>query len=382
MALTNFAALDVDQKKVWSRDVWHQAREKMFTSRYMGKGQNSMIQRVTELTKSERGVEAVVTLVPDIQEDGVVGDNTLTGNEAAMKAHQDKITIDQLRNGVRNTGKLTDQKTVINFREQAKDQLSFWLADRCDQLAFLSLAGITYDTKNDGSARGGNLINLAFAADVSAPSTDRYLQVSGTELVPGDTATLTAADTLGYKHIVQLQALAKTRYVRGIRGKGGSEVYHLFLHPMAMAKLKVDQDFLDNARHAGVRGDGNTVWAGGDSYHVDGVIVTEFRHVPTTLGLSATVDPDGAGPLIGSKWGATGEVDGCAALLCGAQALAFIDLDAGDWDERDHFDYGNSVGIAYGKIFGMKKCGFKDAKNSTDVNVKEDYGVIRINVAL
>lgn len=371
MAKTNFAALDDDAKKVWSRDVWHQAREKMFLSRFVGKGQNAMIQRIGELTKSERGLEAVVTLVPDIEEDGVVGDNDLVGNESAMKAVQEKVQIDQMRNAVRNTGRLNDQATVVNFREQAKDKLSYWLADRKDQLAFLTLAGIAYSEKNSGGARGGNLNALSFASDVSGPSAERYFVVQGDELGDGiGNNVLTANDKFGYKHIVKLQALAKTRYVRGIRGNGGSEMYHLFLHPMAMAALKLDADFINNARHAGVRGSANSLWAGGDTFVVDGLYIHEFRHVPTTL--TAT-----------TKWGAANDVNGCRALLCGAQALAMVDLDSGYWDERDHFDYGNNYGISYGKIFGYKKPKYLFAKNAaSNDTVKQDYGVIAIDVAI
>lgn len=369
---TNFAALDDDQKKVWSRDVWSHAREKMFISRFMGTGQNAMIQRIPELTKTERGAEAIVTLVPDLEDDGVVGDSMLEGNESAMKSFQEKLQIDQLRNAVRNTGRLADQKTVVNFREQAKDKLAYWLADRSDQLAFLTLAGLDYSNHTYGGTRpaGNQLASLAFNADVSAPSSDRYLQISGAELVDGDNSALTAADTIGYRHIVNMQATAKTRYVRGIRGKAGAEVYHLFLHPRAMARLKLDEDFINNARHAGVRGDGNTLWAGGDSYSVDGLMVHEFRHVPNTLMATS-----------GNKWGATGTVDGCRGLLCGAQALAMIDLDSGYWDEDD-FDYKNSYGVAYGKMFGMKKPKFKNAKMTVDGTVKQDYGVIAIDMAI
>lgn len=375
MALTNFAALDDDQKKWWSRDVWKQARNVMFTSRFMGTSQNSMIQRITGLTKTERGTEAIVPLVPDIVEDGVVGDNVLEGNEEAMKAVQDKVQIDQLRHAVGNTGRMADQKTVVNFRENAKDQLSYWLADRCDQLAFLTLAGMAYTRHNDGATRpvkasGQNLGDLSFAADITAPSSERYLQVSGSDLIPGNNSTLTATDKLGYKHIVKLQAIAKTRYMRGIRGNGGSETFHLFLHPQAMANLKLDADFINNARHAGVRGASNSLWAGGDTFVVDGLVIHEFRHVPTTLNAAG-----------GAKWGVGGNVDGCRALLCGAQALAIIDLDHGNWEEED-YDFKNRYSIAYGKIFGMKKPTFKFAKATADGNVKQDYGVIAIDIAV
>ena len=370
MAKTNFAALDDHAKMVWSRTVWKQAREKMFTSKFMGTNQNSMIHRITELTKSERGTEAVVPLVPDLVEDGVIGDNTLEGSEEAMKSVQDKIQIDQLRHAVANTGRVADQKTVVNFRVNAKDQLSYWLADRCDQMSFLTLAGMQYTVNNDGSARGGNLKDLSFASDVSGPTSERYLQVDGDNVVDGDNSSLSATDFLGYRHIVQLQAKAKTRYLRGIRGNGGSETYHLFLHPMAMSRLKLDEDFKLNARHAQGRGDSNTLWAGGESYVVDGIHIHEFRHVPTTMGLTAT-----------NKWGSSGNVEGCRALLCGAQALAMIDLDAGYWDEED-YDYKNRFGISYGKMFGLKKPTFKFAKNTANSSVKQDYGVIAVDIAI
>ena len=165
------------------------------------------------------------------------------------------------------------------------------------------------------------------------------------------------------------QALAKERYLRGVRGAGNSEVYHLFLNPLAMAQLKLDADFIANARYAGVRGGDNPLWAGGDSFQVDGVMIHEFRHVFTNKRAA-------------TKWGVGSDVVGTRALFCGAQALAFADLGVGEWDERDHFDYGNSKGIAYGKIFGMKKPQFKGAKVSADKNVKQDYGLFAVDFAL
>jgi hypothetical protein len=74
MAVTNFNALTDEQKTVWSRQVWKAARNLAFTTKFTGSGPNSMIQRITELTKSEKGTRAVITLVADLEEDGVAGD--------------------------------------------------------------------------------------------------------------------------------------------------------------------------------------------------------------------------------------------------------------------------------------------------------------------
>ena len=60
MALTNFAALTADQKLVWSRDVWKEAREMAFISKFLGSSDKSIIQRITELTKTEKGEQVVL----------------------------------------------------------------------------------------------------------------------------------------------------------------------------------------------------------------------------------------------------------------------------------------------------------------------------------
>ncbi len=373
MAKTNFAALTTEQKTVWARDVWKIARNSSFMSQFMGTSHNSMIHRVTELTKSERGTRAVITLVPDLEGDGVTGDYDLEGNEESIKAYDRVIQIDQLRNANRTTGRVADQKSIVNFRETSKNVLGYWLADRIDQMAFLTLSGVAYTTKNNGALRpvlaaGQNLSDLEYAGDVTAPTANRHLRaVSGGTLASGNTASVAASDHFGYAHLVNACAFAKTNYVKGVKGKNGQEVYHFFLSPQGMAKLKLDPDFLANVRNAGVRGNSNPLFAGGESFQIDGAWVHSFRHVFNTAGLTG-----------GNKWGAGGTVEGQRILMCGAQALAFADIGSPEWDERNHFDYGNQKGISIGKISGFLKPVFHSTATGTD----EDFGVITIDAAI
>ena len=124
MALNNFAALTDEQLTVWSLDFWKQARNHMFINRFLGKDSNSLVQRVTELTRTKKGARAVITLVADLEGDGVAGDRTLEGNEEAMKSEDEVIQIDQLRNANRTTGRMNDQKTIIDFRHHSRDKLA------------------------------------------------------------------------------------------------------------------------------------------------------------------------------------------------------------------------------------------------------------------
>jgi N4-gp56 family major capsid protein len=372
MPVTNFAAQTTNAKTVWAKQFWAMARNMSFVGRFMGEGANSMIQRITELTKTEKGARAVITLIGDMTGDGVTGDNALEGNEEALTQYDVVIRIDQLRNGNLLAGRLADQKSVVNFRTTSRDQLAYWASDRIDQLAFLTLSGMQYTLKNNGALRpvnpaGRNLSNLEFAADVTPPTAmrhRRFVQSSGT-LAAGNTALITAADTLSYRALVLMKAFAKEQYIRGIKSSGGEEVYHVFVTPAAMARLKLDPDYLANVRGAGPRDKSNSLFAGTTSVMVDGLIIHEFRHVFNTSGLGPT-----------AKWGAGGAIDGCRVLLCGAQALAMADLGDASWEEKS-FDYGNQQGITIGKIFGL----LKPRLFSNVTGDVQDFGVVALDVA-
>lgn len=367
MGMTNFAALTDEQKTVWSRDLWKAARNASFLNRFTGKGPNSMIQRVTELTKDEKGSRAVITLVADLEGDGVAGDNQLEGNEESIKAYDQVIQIDQLRNANRHKGRMAAQKSVVDFRSTSKDVLAYWLGDRSDQMGFLTLSGVDYTFHTNGAPRNANsqLASLEFAADVTAPSANRHRRWDAVDgLVAGDTAQVAAADTPSYAMLVEMKAYAKTQFIRGIRGNGNEEYYHVFMTPQGIAKLKLDTDFIANLRNAGPRGSSNPLFSGGMMTH-DGLIIHEFRHVFNTTGAAS-----------GSKWGG-GTVDGQRVLLCGAQAMGYADLGAPNWEEKG-FDYENQQAIAIDKIMGLKKPVFRSHVTGTD----EDFGVLCVDTAI
>jgi len=369
MSYTNFALLTNEQKTVWSMDLWKQARNMSFVNQFLGKDSNSMIQHVTELKKSEKGARAVITLLTDLEGDGIAGDRTLEGNEEAMKSFDQVIRIDQLRHANRHEGRMADQKSVVNFREESRDKLAYWLGDRVDQLAFLTMSGVGYTVKNSGGTRvGSDLPYLEFAADVTAPSSKRFGRWNGTsKLIEWGTGngSIAAADTPMWELFVQAKAYAKDNYIRGILGKGGEETYHCFLGPQAMARLKLDSTYMQNLRYAQNRGDDNALFSG-SSVKIDGIYFHEFRHVVNTR-LAAS----------GSKWGAGGAVDGCQVLFCGAQALGMADIGNPEWVEKG-FDYENQQGISTGKILGFKKPQFYSQYSG---GTTEDFGVISLYVA-
>lgn len=372
MALTDFTRLNTEKKKVWKRDAWRVARNSSFFTRYLGSGSNSMIQRITELTKTERGDQAVITLVPDSEHDGVAGDRTLKGNEAELDSLDRVITIDQLRKAHKKKGRMADQRSILNFRKEARDQLGYWAGDRLDQMAFLALSGVDFSYTTDGVLRdpevhGTALAELAFASDVTAPSTNRHLRWDATTgLEAGDTTAVDPADLPTWQMLVQAKAYAKRQNIKPLKGSEGLELYNVFVSPEGMAALKMDDKFLSAAKDAMPRMKDHPLFKGADVWYVDGLAIREYKHVYNTTGAAS-----------GSKWGAAGDVEGNRIILAGAQALAYADVDDSIWVEEDD-DYENQLGIAYGKIQGLLKPKFISAVTGEE----EDFGSLVIDTAI
>lgn len=360
---TNFAGLTPIQKVNWARETWSAARDQMFIKNFMGKGENNVIQRITELSKTEKGEQCVFQLVADLVGDGVIGDNEREGNEEAMQSHSQIITIDQISHGVKNKGKLADQKTVINFREQGKDKLSFWLANRADQLAFLTLSGISYAFNNDGSPRVNSPFpSLAFAADVKAPSAKRSLMWDGTSLAVSNTGSITSAYVPKYSMIVDAIAYAKEHRIKPLMD-GGKPYYVMFLAPGSLAQLKKDPDYQRAVVAVATKAGADSPWFTGATVTVDGAVLHEHGLVYTTKGAAS-----------GSKWGSGGNVNGTRTLLCGAQALGMADLGPGDWVEK-LFQYDSQVGLNIDKILGLLKPQFYSIYDKSI----EDFGLLSID---
>lgn len=370
MAATNFARLQSEQLLIWQKDVWRQARMLSFVNKFVGEDENSVIQRVTELRKDKKGARAIMTLVADLQGDGVAGDRQLEGNEEAMQSFDQIIQIDQLRHANTHEGRMAEQRSVVAFREQSRNVLAYWLSDRIDQLAFLSLSGVSYSLKNDGSSRVGSAFpQLTFAADVQAPTAKRRLRWDAANTAIVDTAAtsaVTATDKLSYKALVKARAYMKDQMIRGVKGPEGKELFHVFVTPQCMANLKLDADYLANVRAGATAiGRDSELFKGGVAM-VDGMILHEHRYVYNTTGLAS-----------GSKWGGGGTVDGCQVLICGAQALGMADIGEPEWVEKE-FDYDNRPGISVAKMFGYLKPQFNSLYAG---NTKQDFGVTSLYVA-
>lgn len=363
MGMTDFASQQPERKVAWGKEAYKQFRDNLFFRKFMGKDPNSIIHRITELTKTEKGDKAIVHLVADLLGGGIVGDNNLEGRESSIDTYWQEIQIDQLRKGVKNKGRMADQKSVVQFRDHGKDKLGEWMARTVDDMLILMLSGISFSYETDGSPRvtpagEDQLTGLQFAADVTAPSAGRHFRFDGTNLKTGDTTQITNSHVMKYGAIVDLMAEARTRRIKPVK-VDGNEYFVFMCHPYVRAQLNKDADFRNAVLNGMPRSEKNPIFTGA-TVTMDGLIIHSTPKTFNTTGAAS-----------GSKWGNAGSVDGTRSLLLGAQAGAFADLGDVNWEEET-FDYGNRQGIAIDKIFGMKKLKFY----SNFERASEDFGVM------
>ena len=359
MAATDFASQTSEQRAYWARKVWQPARNGAFVSRFMGSDENSMIHVISDYTKTEKGDKAIITLLADLLMDGVIGDNQREGNEEAMNIYDFELPIDLISHQVKNKGKLSDQKSTVSARDKARGQLQYWLQSRLDELAMLSLSGVSFAYKPDGSARTGSPFpGLAFAP--TAPTTARRRTWTGTALSSNanTTSDLSTSSTASYKMITQSVAYARDHYIKPII-KGGKEYYVLLVKPGTLAQLKNDSDFKNAVNNAGMGA--NSPFFTGAITTIDGVVIHEHRLVYSTTGTA-------------TKWGAATTVEGTRSLLCGAQALAMADIQPADWAE-EMYDLKSKYRIGVDKMLSLIKPKFYSA---IDGGI-EDFGVLAID---
>lgn len=367
MSVTDFGALSAARKKVWAAETWQAGRDKsfFFANGFIGGSDtdmNSVIQRVTKLTETERGLECVMQLIQDLQGDGVVGDNQLDGNEEAMVNDAITIRIDQIRHGVKSKGEMAEQATVVRFRAQGKEKLAFWLSDKMDELMFLTLSGRSYTLLTNGATRpASQLPSLSFAADVVAPSSNRILY-GGSATSEG---SITASDKFSWATVVNANTLAQEKRLRPIRS-GGKDHYVMVLHPRQRRDLVLDPTYLNVLKTADKTGDGNKLFNNAMA-NVDGTVIYSHNKVFNTSGLTS-----------GSKWGAGGLVDGAQAMYLGAQAGGIATVGNVFWRESTLTDYGNRPGIGMGRKIGMLKPQFTSIYDS---NSRQDFGTIAVKTA-
>ena len=229
----------------WNASLYETYQEKTFWGKFKGMDENSPIQVKRDLSKS-KGDTVTFGLAGTLVGAGVAGNSPLsytgttgigTGNEEAMVFYDQGVVIDQIRNGTRIAGAMDEQRVAFSLRNQAKGQLTTWMANNEDAAVFTA-------------------INTCDIVDISA------------------THTAVTLDSIVDMKKEAMFPSGATKKIRPIRLADGEEVFVLGLNPLDAAGLKKSDDFKQIHIDAGARGDKNRIYSGALGMY-NGVIIHE-----------------------------------------------------------------------------------------------------------
>ena len=234
-----------------------------------------------------------------------------------MDFYDQRVVIDQIRNGTRLAGLMDEKRVAFSMREQAKMQLTEWMARNEDDALFTA-------------ANTCDAVLTAFTTGTGV-TVDAIIDMKKEAMFPSD-------DNVGVG--------VKTRKLNPIKLAMGEEVFVLGLNPSDAAALKKSSDFKTYQYHGNVRGGDNPIFTGALG-NINGVIIHE--HSKFTAG---------------------------APVLFGAQAL-FLAYGKEIMYGEDTFDYDNQTGFMIGSCRGAALAKFVDSSDDS----QGSHGCIKFNTA-
>jgi len=272
--------------------------------------------------------------------DGILGDDTLEGNEEALSIYSDNVYIDQLRHAVRSKGKMSEQRVPFSVREEARDGLADWFANRFDTAFFNQLAGMSSVTD----------VRYTGMQVPTAPDSAHIVYGTGSS----SEGSLSSASTFSLGYVDSLVEKAQTldNPVRPIDLGRGERKWVMFLHPYQVTDMRTSTStgqWLDIQKAAmqGGQVSKNPIFTGALGEYNNVVFFSNTR-VPSNVANTRR------------------------AIFCGAQAASWAfgaAKGAGeryfDWVE-ELFDFKNQLGVAGVTQWGLKKNVFNSS----------DYGTI------
>ncbi len=138
---TSYGFADPRAQTVWSLAVFVYGLQNMFFTGMMGKDKNSLIHVNTDLLTKKGGTIITQSRTP-LDNVGVGDDGDTRGNEAQIKRRNMSTTVHERANSTVSAGKLSEQLTASEFREDSKVDLGEWVSEAMEDDISTSAAGL------------------------------------------------------------------------------------------------------------------------------------------------------------------------------------------------------------------------------------------------
>lgn len=345
---TKFLTNDSLTRKKWARDLFSVILPDIEFNYLTGAGTDAIIQMRNELGKGE-GDQITFGIRLPLTGTGIVGDNTVEGNEEKLKFRNFNVTIEELNHAVDTGGRMEEQRVPYDLMQEGKLGLQEWWAAKLSDLAINTLSG---NSAFVFCGRDMSSSTNAFAQVISEPNANQHLFMNGA----ANEAALTSADTIDLKFLDAMKQLAEVPATNCFKIRplmiNGKKYFRIIMHNYMFDALRENTnvgEWGDLRRAAGLLKMPEV------EIDYNGLLVTKSERCPKTV--------------VG-----TGAYDGVyRAILVGAQAAVWAWGGAGESKSTTMSfvpytkDAERFVMIRGGGIFGMK---------STAFEVSGDYGRI------
>ena len=335
---TVFLTNDNLTRKRWAKDLFKIILPAVEFNDLVGKGTDAIVQSRTELGKGEGDTITFGIRLP-LTGEGVVGNDTVEGNEERLLFKDFSMTIEELNHAVDTGGKMEEQRVPYDLMAEGRDALGDWWADKLSDLVIATLGG-------DSTFK---IAGVDFAQAITEPDADHLVLVNDVA-----EASMTSADIMDLNHLDRMKQKAEMPAtgcykVRPLK-RGGKNYFRVILHNYVF-------DALRENTNVGQWGDllrsANKLAIPNVEIEYNGMLIGKSERVRMVQGASATGGVY-RNVLLGAQaacwaWGGAGESK--------STVMQFVPY------ERDAKRF---VLIRGGGIFGVKKTIFNS----------DDYGVI------
>lgn len=345
---TRFVTNDPLTRKRWARDLFPIILKNVEFNEFIGTGTDSVVQMRRELAKGE-GDQITFGIRLPLTGEGIVGDNSVEGNEEKLRFRNFKVTVEELNHAVDTGGKMESQRVPYDLMKEGKDGLQEWWSDKLSDYMFANFCG-------DSTFR---IAGQVFANAINEPDTN-HLVVMGDGTAGSLTQTHEA--DLGFLDRMKQQAEVPVDETTGYRIRPimikGKKYYRVILHNFVFDRMRQNMnagqwgDLLRNAQKLGIPN---------VEFEYNGMLVSKSERI------RATTANEYRNVLLGAQacvmaWGGAGESKSTTMSfvpytrdakrymmvrgggILGIKATRFV---TGSAAESTGEDYGKIVGISY-----------------------------------
>lgn len=351
------------------------ARENVFAS-VIGPEAEKPIRVLRELG-AQKGDALKFWNFAKLQGAGITGDSTMSGNEEAMVPYSDNVRIDQIRNGIRLDGKITEQRSEVNLIQERAPQLATWGLDWFNETITVYLSGAR-GVRPGGSGSGGilptgytgfasNALNAPDAGHTSWGTT----ATSAATLTAGEKMSTAALD----RAMAKLKRLANAfTPMKPMGMRNGVPMWPCYITTEQWFDLQQDPAFMNAQLQAADRGDNNPLFTGRLGFWKNLVLFENpYGVLFNTYGAAGNL-PAARAVILGQGAAALG-VGAFAPQTVPAATPVAVMGNGGNEDAgvlagmfqtvMEAFDYGNQEGMVVRAIVGVKKIQMNSADLGT-----------------